>query len=739
MATAACGTAMPRTDAKWRRATGIAVDYPATPVVDVRENYHGSVLIDSYRWLEDTSDPAVMAWFRAQGELARNALGAIPHRQYVRSRIDAYTAVEATASNLAIRGDLVFYKKQVSSARGEVLIVRDGFDGVERVLVDPNQDVDTDARSIDYLVPSPDGTYVAYGTSVVGSEDSTLQVVSTSSGIHSSEAIPHTQYAALSWHPNGAEFFYWRTEHRPDVNRADGHAPMAVYNHVVGRDHNLDKPVFGRGLVSDVDLHPMDHPSVVVSPLSPEYAIGTVFSGRPEYTAYVARLADMKGGEVPAWRKLFGAEDGIVDFDLKGRYLYALSHSGAQNLKVLRIDLAEGDLTSATTLLAERRDGALKRICAADDALYVTVRSSGFDRVLRVSYDGKTADIVSDERAHVSHVIQPNKRNDVFFVETDWNRFPEVVRYDTKTLQRHTTNILERRDPPTVVVTKRTLAKSRDGEEVPLTILHREGLVLDGTNPTRLEGYGAYGLTLTPRVLTHERAWLEQGGVLAIAHVRGGGAKGNRWRESGKRRLKQNSVDDLIACAEHLIEHRYTSPDHLAVAGTSAGGVLVGAAVTQRPELFSAALVRAGVLNILRFEQMASAHMNTPEFGTVADEDDFRVLRAIDAYENVQPNVKYPAVLVTAGLHDLRLPVWQAGKFIAKLQSVKVDSGTALLRLDDTGHGLASADSEFEANSRTDEFLFLWEHLSARPLDTRIGRNSEHGRRGRVVRKQGKR
>ncbi len=448
------------------------------------------------------------------------------------------------------------------------------------------------------------------------------------------------------------------------------------------------------------------------SPGAPNYLLGLVIHGvQREIDVYVTAF-DSSASWKPVWKKAVDAADDVTGFDLHGDSLFLLSHKDASRFKVLRTSLGNPDLAHATTIVPAS-EVVIVGISAAGDALYIQDLDGGIGRLRRLPYDSGKIQAVKLPFDGAIQSLATNPTEAGAWLElTSWTKSPLWYALDAGSGKLTDTGLVA---PSPVdyseIVSEEVKAKSADGTMVPLSIIHKRGMAMDGSHPTWLEGYGAYGITLDPTFRPTMLAFFEHGGVFAVAHVRGGGEYGEDWHLAGQKLTKQHTIDDMLAGANYLIEHKYTSPAHLAGEGTSAGGITIGGAITQRPDLFGAALIRVGDSDALRSELMASGPANIPEFGTVKEPDGFKALYAMDAYQHVKPNTAYPAVLLTTGANDPRVAPWEAAKMTARLQA-STDSGKpVLLRVDyDAGHGLGSTKTQND-ELLADELAFLFWQL----------------------------
>ena len=687
---------------------------PQTPVHEVAEDYFGTKVTDPYRWLENTNDPQVVAWMKAQNDYTRQVLASIPGRDQLLGRIKALDNAGNVVSALQVWGGHYFYLKTEPGSDNRKLYVRDQVHAPERLLVDPEKLTTADGKhsSIDYFQPSIDGKYVAYGVSLGGSEESILHVLESATGKVLSDTIDHAQFGQPSWLPDGS-FFYTRTQKLPaDAPPTAKYQKLRTYHHVLGADPDKETAVFGFDVIPGMKVTEDDFPAVLYSPGAPKSLVGMIIHGvKREVDLYVAPF-EGSVSEKTEWKKVADETDAIISLDVHADSLFLLSHKDASRYKVLRTSLQNPDLAHAVPVVPAS-DVVVVNISAAGDALYVQDLDGGIGRLRRLPYNGTAIQPVKlpFDGAIQSLITNPTEPG-AWLELTSWTKSPEWVALDAASTNLTDTGLVA---PSPVdysqIESEEVKVPSTGGTMVPLSIVHQHGIKLDGSHPTWLEGYGAYGITLDPTFRPTMLAFLERGGVYAIAHARGGGEYGEDWHIDGQKLTKQHTIDDMLAGAQYLIDHKYTSAPHLAGEGTSAGGITIGGAVTQRPDLFGAALIRVGDSDTLRSELMESGPANIPEFGTVKEPDGFKALFGMDAYQHVKPDTAYPAILLTTGANDPRVAPWQAAKMAARLQAATKSNKPVLLRVDyDAGHGLGSTKSQRD-EEMADEVAFLFWHL----------------------------
>lgn len=685
---------------------------PMTPVREVVEDYFGTKVTDPYRWLENTSDPEVVDWMKAQNDYTRGVLSKIPGLSGLADRIKSLDNAGAVVSSLQVWSGHYFYLKTEPGSDNRKLYTRDSFRGPERLLVDPEKLTALGGRhfSIDYFQPSPDGKYVAYGLSRGGSEDSVVHVLDSSTGKALSDMIDRAMFGQPTWLPGSRSFFVTRTQKvklGPKDPPSAKYQKLRVYRHTLGSDPEQDPEVFGYGVSANVKVTEDDFPFVICSPAAPKSMVGLVIHGvKNEKDVYVAPFEDVPTAKTP-WKKVADDSADITGVDIHGDDLFLLSHKDASRYKVLRTSLSNPDMANAA-LVVPPGEPVIMNISAAADGLYIQDLDGGLGKLRRLAYGSRKVESIKLPFAGAIPSLVTNPIEAGAWLElVSWTKSPLWYSLSAKFAIEDTNIVPLSPVDFSQIVSEEVRAKSADGTMVPLSIVYKRGIKMDGSNPTLLDGYGAYGITIDPAFVPTRLAFFERGGIYAAAHVRGGGEYGEDWHNAGRLLTKQHTIDDFIACAQYLIAQKYTSPAKLAGQGTSAGGITVGGAITQRPDLFAAALIRVGDSDALRSELMASGPANIPEFGTVKQPDGFKALYAMDAYQHVKRN-SYPAVLLTTGVNDPRVAPWQAAKMTARLQASTTGAKPVLLRVDyDAGHGIGSTKSQRDSEL-ADELAFLF-------------------------------
>ncbi|MFO1251663.1 MAG: prolyl oligopeptidase family serine peptidase [Inhella sp.] len=689
-------------------AQALASAYPETPVKPVRDRYHGVTVTDPYRWMEDMASPQFQAWLKAQSEFTAAGLKTLPGRQALRERLGQLADAGVITGGYTPSAGQVLYLKREPGQNQRRLWLRQGVDGVERQLLDPLAVPGMPGKhSIDFYSPSPDGKRVALGLSAGGSENSTLVVMDVASGELLPERIAHAglnQYG-VSWLADGSGFFYNRHPADERYNKS------AVYFHRLGSTE-ADRLVFGWGAPKSAPKggwQIADLPYVYVSKQS-KWALAEVLHGDAVDRSYYAAPLEavLKDGAAAPWKRVIGPKDRVTRAALDGDRLVALSQAKDPRRELLAYPVAGG----APQTLLPASSQVLLEFDKGEGELLVRGLDAGVSRLTRVPLK---------EGAQPERLLLPFDGTVREMAALDGGEW--LVRLEGWT-QPAQTLVLKpgsmpravNLQPPsgldvTGISAERVMVKSHDGVEVPLSIISPKGAMV--ARPTILTGYGAYGIVMEPGFRASRLAWAEQGGRFAVCHVRGGGELGEAWHQGAHIVNKQNTVSDFIACAQYLIDKGYTSPQLLAGTGGSAGGITIGGAINQAPQLFAAAQAAVGVSDMLRMELTPNGAPNIAEFGTVKNPQHFKAMYALSPYHRVKDGQAYPAVIVTTGANDPRVDAWMPSKFAARLQAATAKNANAKpvwLRVDyEAGHGMGSSISS-QLDEQADVWsFFLWQ------------------------------
>lgn len=664
---------------------------PPARVEPFSEEVFGVRLEDPYRWMEKAENPELVDWIHAQSRYTKGILEAMPGRAALLARLHELSFGVSSSYSLQVGGSSLVYKKLDVGAALAKLMVREA-DGEERVLLDP-QAVSKDGghQNVDNYALSGDGKLVAYNLSQGGGEITNIHVMDTSDGTVKPDVVENIwgEFPA-SWLDDNSGYFY--TQMRDlDANdpAADRMTGMRVRFHRLGTSSAEDPILLGAGLNPHMDFDPREFPLLAVV-RSTGWALAMGAGARDSIRLSVARVDAIQGSST-VWQRVCEYEDGCENVDATSTDLYVLSSKDAPNRRVLRIPLSKPALSAAEVVIPES-DGVLTNVAAAKDAIYVREMKDGVDRLRRLAWGSKQLeDVPMPFAGSIFEYYANGGMEGAYFSVEGWTEPSRFLRF----VPGHgNSEVGVKSNSPADLSgmdVERVEVGSFDGTMVPLTILHRRGLKLDGEAPTILGGYGGYGNVTRPFFQPDLMAWLERGGIWAWAHVRGGGEKGRSWYLDGKGPNKPKGIKDFVACAEYLVAKRFTTKDRLVAFGASMGGVLVGRAVTERPDAFGSAVLDVGMLNVTRVLHGANGANQVAELGDPETAEGFKAVLAMDAYQNIRSGTQYPAIFANVGLNDGRVPPWNSAKFVARMQAFNSGAKPVLLRAEeDAGHGIGS-------------------------------------------------
>jgi prolyl oligopeptidase len=662
-------------------------NYPPTKTVAVADTYFGKTYMDPYRWLENLKDTDVEAWFKAQAELTDGLLAKIPGRD---SLVQEWLMLDklkpAVYSDILYENGRVFYKKTLGGENVGKLYSRQGWNGAEKLLFDPATYKAGVTTTINSLAPSWDGKYVAIGFTSGGAEWSEIKVLDVERRTFLPESI-YPSYGVSGWTKDSKSFFYDAGK-VTDIKSLDIELNRKTKIHKLGTDFATDKDILSDESNPELGISAKEMPSVNIEEYYPDYLIGSVSTVQNEMLLFYAPVAELKSKKIK-WDVLCKPSDNLVrGFAFNGDQVYAVTHAGASKYKVVRTSVKHPDWKYAETVVPERAD-SIQYLAKCKHYLLI-IYSDGVIRRL-VKYDlatGKTAEVKLPASGTVD-VSCPDWKTDRCLVYiTSWVSPLTIYDFDAQkdSFAKSIFNTDVSYPGFENLVSEEVEVPGHDGALIPLSIVHRKGIPLDGSNSCILNGYGAYGISATP-YFSILRSVAARGVVLGIAHPRGGSEKGEDWYKAGFKTTKPNTWKDFISCAEYLVKKGYTSPQKLAGTGTSAGGILISRAITERPDLFAAAVCNVGCANAMRMEFSPNGPVNTPEFGTVKDPVECQALFEMDGVQHVQPGVKYPAVMGVGGWNDPRVAAWEPGKFVAALQAATASEKPVLMKVNyDNGH-----------------------------------------------------
>jgi prolyl oligopeptidase len=707
-------------------------DIVKTRVAEVSDTYHGDVVVDPYRWLEDGASKDVEAWTEAENAHTRAILDGDARRAKLHARIDELLQIGFVGSPVVRtqrdpkdpkkKTTRYFHVKREGKMDQPVVFVRDGFAGKDRALLDPTTFSADNTTALDWWFVSNDGRRVAYGISSSGDEQSTLHVRDVDTGKDLADAIPRTRASHVGWYPDGERFVYVRLPEPGTVPKNEESYHRKVYEHVIGTEWAKDTLVFGEGLAMT------DWPAPMVSPSGKTMAI-YVGHGPAKSSVFVKDLTKKDAKFVP----LVDGPDALympLPHTLPNgkEVVYLRSNEGAPNFQLFAIDPRKPEKKAWKLVVAESAS-PLRDFEAASDSLYLGYLDRAHSRIERRKSDGTLVNTIA--LPPLSSASVPHGEwdgNEALFEVQSYVIPPQILRVvapatptkkATADVEALPTEVFARIDQTTIDTSQFDVqqieATSKDGTKVTAFVVAKKGLALDGKSPALLYGYGGFNLVQTPAFNRTVYAFLERGGVYVVSNLRGGGEYGEAWHRGGMLGNKQNTFDDQIAVAERIIELGWTSKERLAIQGGSNGGLLVGALLTQRPDLFRAAICAVPLIDMLRYQNFLLAKLWVPEYGSSEDAAQYAWLKAYSPYQHVKDGTPYPATLVLTGASDSRVDPLHARKFAARLQAATSSDRPILLRVESkAGHGAGKPRSK-QLEELSDQYTFLFSQLGLQP------------------------
>lgn len=676
---------------------------PAAPVKPVEEELQGQKIVDRYRWLEDANSAETKQWVAEEDAYTRSLLDPLPGREQMHKRLTELMSV-GNISAPQIGGPYYFYTRRDGAQNQPVLLVREGLHGSDHTMVDVNQLAADGTIALDWWVASEDGKYVAYGTSPSGSEDSTLHVVETATGKLLPDAIPRTRAASIAWKLDNSGFFYTRYPNKGEVPEGQDVYNRHVFYHALGADPKNDRLIFGEG------RDPQDWPGVDLSN-DGRWLLITVDQG---WTKSELFLQDLQSGAAPV--RITEGKNFLYGGEVFNGKIFITTNEDAPRYRLFTVDAAAPGRANWKEIIPQG-DAVLQGAAVVNGLLLTRYEKNASSQLKLFAIDGKPmGDVVLPSIGTVYGLGGKWNRKEAFLAFQSFTTPDSVYQIDLATRD---TSLWSKVDAagidPGKYEVKQVWFNSKDGTRVPMFVFHKKGLQLNGKNPTLLTGYGGFNLSLTPEFRGDRYLWLEHGGVFAVANLRGGAEFGEDWHRAGMLEKKQNVFDDFIVAGEYLISQKYTDKDHLAIRGGSNGGLLMGAALTQRPDLFRAVVCQVPLLDMLRYQNFQIAKLWVPEYGSSEDPQQFKWLYAYSPYHHVKAGTKYPAILFMTADTDTRVDPMHAKKMAALMQAQAANGQSRerpiLLRVDTkAGHGAGKPIAK-QIDDLTDIHSFLFWQL----------------------------
>jgi prolyl oligopeptidase len=684
-----------------------SLQYPATTRVDHVDTYHGVKVPDPYRWLEDDNSAETAAWVAAQNQVTFGYLDKIPYRDALTSRLLELNDYEKYSSP-SRKGPYVFFSKNDGLQNQSVLYMQQGFDSAPEVLLDPNAWSEDGTVRLSNFAPSKDAKHAVYGISRSGSDWQEYKVIDLATKQTLSDSIEWVKVSGVAWHGDG---FYYSRYPAPEkgMEKASVNENHQVYFHRVGTPQSADQLVY-----QDADNLQRFH--IVSTTEDERFAILSISDrgkGKKGNALFVRDLSKGQKAFAPLLPEIGDSSFDVID-NIGDKLLVSTDHQ-APNGRVVLIDPARPGEANWATVLGEKPE-PLQGVNTAGGKLFATYLQDVTTRAYMHGLDGKLEqEIALPGPGMAGGFGGPRDAAFVFYTFNSLNVPPTIYRYDIAT---RASSVFRQPVVPgykaEAFETKQVFFTSKDGTRVPMFLVHRKGLQLDGTNPTVLYAYGGFNVVQAPTFSAARLALLEQGFVYASANIRGGGEYGEKWHKAGTKLQKQNVFDDFIAAAEWLIANKYTSSPRLAIQGGSNGGLLVGAVMNQRPDLFGVAIPQVGVMDMLRFHQFTIGWNWIADYGSSDNAEEFKALHAYSPLHNIRKGQRYPATLITTADHDDRVVPAHSFKYAATLQALASPERPALIRIETkSGHGAVNLTKQLE--TLADIYAFIMHNMGITP------------------------
>jgi prolyl oligopeptidase len=688
------------------KAPTVSTAPPKAAVKPIEETINGTKIIDNYRWLEDGKSPETQKWVEAEMAYTRSVLDPLPGREQIHKRLTELLSI-GSITPPQIAGKYYFYTKREGMQNQPILYVREGLDGKDRVLVDANQLAADGTIALDWHEPSENGKYLAYGTSPSGSEMSTLHIVETKTGTLLPDTIERTRACSIAWKHDNSGFYYTRYPKPGDVPAGQEMYNRHVFYHELGTDPADDPLIFGEG------RDPEDWPSVELSN-DARWLLITVSEGWTKSEVY---SMDLKAGTPPT--SVTTGKNFLYGGSIYNDKLYITTNEDAPRYRVFITDAGDYDREHWREIIPQT-DAVLQGVGVWGGKVFAQYEQNASSRLKIFDLDGKKLnDLALPAIGSVFGTEGKWDREEVFYGFQSFTFAPSIYHYDLKS---GATSLWNKVDAPSIDPSaydvQQEWYQSKDGTRVPMFVVHKKGLKKDGHNPTWLTAYGGFNVSLTPTFNRNSYLWLEHGGVFAVANLRGGAEFGEDWHRAGMLDKKQNVFDDMIGAAEHLIAEKYTDKNHLAIQGGSNGGLLMGAMMTQRPDLFRAVVCQVPLLDMIHYQDFQIAKLWIPEYGSAENPGQFKWLYAYSPYHHVKAGAEYPAILFMTADTDTRVDPMHAKKMAALMQAEAKNGSSKtrpiLLRIETkAGHGAGKPVTK-QIEEFTDIYSFLFWQLGVK-------------------------
>ncbi len=671
--------------------------YPDTQRGDVADNYHGTTVADPYRWLEDADSPQTAEWVKAQNEVTFDYLSQIPYRDAVRKRLTELWDYPKNGAPRKVGEDWYFSYRNDGLQNQSVLYRQRGLDGEREVFLDPNTLSEDGTVALGSTTFSRDGKWLAYSVAAAGSDWVKIHLRDVETGEDAPDIIEWVKFSGAVWAPDSKGFYYSCYEAPKDGNiYSVQNQHQMVYYHALGTPQSEDVRIYRD------DRHPLRYFHGEES-----YDGKYLFVSGSEGTSGTELL--YRAADEEAFRVLFrGFEYDYYVAHAEGDTAWIYTNDGAPNYRLVRVNLAN-PAEGLVDVVAEDPKTLLSNVSIVGGYIMAEYLVDATSKIVQCDMEGRVVrEVALDALGTASGFGGEKEDTEVFYALSTYTAPPTIYRYELAT---GTSTLIERPKvdfDPADFVTEQVFFTSKDGTQVPMFIVHKKGIKMNGQNPTYLYGYGGFNISITPGFSAARIMFMEQGGIYVDVNLRGGGEYGETWHQAGMLENKQNVFDDFIGAAEWLIDNRYTSPSKLAIAGGSNGGLLVGAAMTQRPDLFAVALPAVGVMDMLRYHRFTVGWGWSVEYGNADNAEQFEYIYKYSPLHNLREGVCYPATLITTADHDDRVVPAHSFKFAAQLQYDQSCGRPTLIRIDtNAGHGAGKPTSK-RIDEMADTYSFVF-------------------------------
>ncbi len=685
--------------------------YPASKKIEVSDTYWGVTYKDNYRWLEDMKDPQVTLWFKQQADLTNATMNTISGRDELIAEWRKLDKLQPPSYYPIVKeGGRIFFKKRMPGEKVSKVYYRESVNAADKLLFDPLTFIAGKTLSVESITPSYDGKKLLIGYAENGAEISTLQVMDVDTKKFLSDVITGTS-GVMGWTFDNTAFMYMWIK-SVDNTDPNGRLNPKAKLHKLGTDAKTDMDFFSNETYPSLGIEAKSYPYVFLSKDSKNYVFGGEGTVQNELKMFYAPFSEFNSGKIQ-WKTLCTPADKLVrSVDVVGDKVFGITYKDAKNYKLISTDLKNPDWANPK-VIAPEKSMTLESFTRSKDYLLLNY-SDGINNHF-YKYNLKT-EAITEVKLPFSGSAAPmcidTKTNEFLVDITSWNKPFTEFSYNAETGQF----VASPYNKPSVfpdeyknLVVEEVEVKGHDGVMIPLSIIYKKGTKKDGSNVCFMDSYGAYGISMSPYFSTRLNSLAVKGVVIAIPHVRGGSEKGENWYKAGYKTTKPNTWKDFISCAEYMIAQGFTNTSKLGGTGTSAGGILISRSITERPDLFAAAICNVGCANTMRGEFSSNGPVNIPEFGTVKDSVECKALYEMDGMQHVKEGVKYPAVICVGGWNDSRVVAWQPGKFAATMQNSTASSKPILMKVNyENGH--FTEDREVTWANFADQYSFvMWQ------------------------------